>query len=674
LLSEIYSTNAQVNVTQFHNHNSRDGLYIDSAFTQGAAANLARDLNFNGRISGNVYAQPLYIDNGPGGRPTIIAVTESNNVYALDAVDGSVIWQRNVGGPVFRYDLTCPGIIDQYGITGTPIVDLASRALFFNAMITPDGGITKKHLVFSLNIDTGDINPGWPLDVGEVAIFNGTTFTPSQQAQRPALGIVDNILYVPYGGLLDCSPYHGWLVGVPINNPAGAMAWATSAIGGSVWGVGGVASDGTNPFITTGNTFNTGGNWMGGEAVIRFQPGPIFTGATDDYWAPLNWLTLDNNDQDLGSSGPLLVDVPGATPSALVVAMGKDGNTYLLDRIHLGGISPPVASSNLGLGNTHEITQAAATYRTNQGTYVALRASSGMLSAFRITTTNPPDIDYLSGWSVTRNGCGSPFVTSTDGTNNTIVWVVGTNPGPGGSNGDHRLNGYDGDTGAVIYGGGGPNELMPGTHSFSTTGIAARGRIYVATDSKVYAFIVPGGTPTPTPTPTPTATATPKPTATPTPTLTVQVTVRTNPAGLAFTVDGDTHGSTQRFSWASGSTHTIGTTSPQKGGTGVRHVWMNWSDSGAISHAVAPTANKTYTATFKTQYHLTMTHETGGTVSPMSGWKNRGTAISISAMPASDFSFTNWTGSGTGSFSGTNNPASITMGGPITETATFTHN
>ena len=146
---------------------------------QGAAANLARDLNFDGTISGLVYAQPLYIDNGPGGRPTIIAVTESNNVYALDAVDGSVIWQRNVGDPVFQDDLTCRGPIDQYGITGTPIVDLASRALFFNAMITPDGGITKKHLIFSLNIDTGDINPGWPVDVGEVAMFNGMTFTPS---------------------------------------------------------------------------------------------------------------------------------------------------------------------------------------------------------------------------------------------------------------------------------------------------------------------------------------------------------------------------------------------------------------------------------------------------------------------------------------------------------------
>ncbi len=54
--------------------------------------------------------------------------------------------------------------------------------------------------------------------------------------------------------------YHGWLVGVPINNPASVTAWAAGAIGnvsiwgGSIWGVGGIASDGTNPFVTTGNT------------------------------------------------------------------------------------------------------------------------------------------------------------------------------------------------------------------------------------------------------------------------------------------------------------------------------------------------------------------------------------------------------------------------------------
>src|SRR5512133_64302 len=72
---------AQVNVTQQHNNLSRDGLYIDSAFTQSAAANVTRDLNFNGTISGNVYAQPLYIEGGPSGRARVIVVTESNNVY-----------------------------------------------------------------------------------------------------------------------------------------------------------------------------------------------------------------------------------------------------------------------------------------------------------------------------------------------------------------------------------------------------------------------------------------------------------------------------------------------------------------------------------------------------------------------------------------------------------------
>ena len=187
-------------------------------------------------------------------------------------------------------------------------------------------------------------------------------------------------------------------------------------------------------------------------------------------------------------------------------------------------------------------------------------------------------------------------------------------------------------------------------------------------------------TPTPTPTPTPTATptATPTPTPTPTPTATVQVTVQTTPAGLEFTVDGTTYSSTQTFSWVPSSSHTIATTSPQNGGTGVRYAWTRWSDNGAISHTVAPTTNRTYTATFRTQYYLTMTHGTGGTVLPGSGWRNAGSTVSISATPTNNtqvsYHFEAWSGTGAGSYSGTNNPASSTMSGPITETATFIHN
>ena len=154
----------------------------------------------------------------------------------------------------------------------------------------------------------------------------------------------------------------------------------------------------------------------------------------------------------------------------------------------------------------------------------------------------------------------------------------------------------------------------------------------------------------------------------------VHVTVQTNPAGHSFTVDGTPYTTAQTFSWQPGSSHTIATTSPQNGATGVRYVWSSWTGGGAISHTVAPTTNKTYTATFTTQYYLTMSHNTGGTVNPASGWKNTGAAVSITATPATDYSFSNWTGTGTGSFSGTTNPASITMGGHITETATFTHN
>jgi PQQ enzyme-like repeat protein len=458
--------NASVNVTQHHNNPSRDGLYINAAFTQAAAANVTRDLNFNGTIVGNVYAQPLYIEGGPSG-PVVIAVTESNNVYALNATTGAIIWQRNVGTAITS-GLPC-GNISPLGITGTPVVDLTSRSLFFDAEINGTG-----HQIFSLNVDTGATNAGWPVTLNGNMAVSG--FDSSVQSERGALGKAGNIVYVPYGGRFgDCGTYRGRLVGVQIDNPANVMSWATTVGRAGAWAPGGVASDGTNLYITTGNG-NSAATWGGAEAVIRLQPGPVFSGSTTDYWAPINWQTLDAGDTDLSGSGPIIVDVPGATPSALVVAIGKDRNAYLLDRSNLGGVSAPVAQANVSTGT---IIGAAATYRTSTGTFVVLRPVSGTLTAFRITATNPPTI--TTGWSVTSSGRTAPFVTSTDGTNEVVVWAAGS---------DQRLRGYNGETGAVIYAGGGANDVMSGTRSFNT-GIAARGHIYYATDSKVYAFKVP---------------------------------------------------------------------------------------------------------------------------------------------------------------------------------------
>ena len=249
-------------------------------------------------------------------------------------------------------------------------------------------------------------------------------------------------------------------------------------------------------FVVTGNTFNTGGNWMGGEAIIRLQAGPTWTGQPTDYWAPTNWLSLDNSDTDVGGVSATVIDVPGATPSQLVLALGKDRNAYLLNRNNLGGITAPVAQANVS-GTTLRGTSAV-TYRTSQGTYFAFHDDGNALTAYKITATNPPGI--VSAWSMGQGGRGSPWVTTTDGTNNAIVWVAGVA-------GDQRLHGYNADTGAVVYAGGGANELMTGTRQWNT-GIVARGRIYFAADNKVYAFRLPTATPTPTPTATATATAT----------------------------------------------------------------------------------------------------------------------------------------------------------------------
>src|SRR6185295_17526293 len=122
------------------------------------------------------------------GAAMVIVVTESNNVYALNATTGTVIWQRNVGTPVSS-GLPC-GNISPLGITGTPVVDLPSRSLFFNAEVAGFG-----HQIFSLNVDTGATNAGWPVTVSTALLgFD----SDRSQSQRAAVTIVGNTLYVPY--------------------------------------------------------------------------------------------------------------------------------------------------------------------------------------------------------------------------------------------------------------------------------------------------------------------------------------------------------------------------------------------------------------------------------------------------------------------------------------------
>lgn len=133
-------------VLQHHKNANRDGLYVDESVLKAQVPGTYLETDFGVPLSGPVYAQPLYLNGGPDGLDMIFVATETNTVYGIDAYGSSVVWQQQLGTPVPRSALPC-GDIDPLGITGTPVIDYGSRTLYLDAMTTPDGGATKRHLI-----------------------------------------------------------------------------------------------------------------------------------------------------------------------------------------------------------------------------------------------------------------------------------------------------------------------------------------------------------------------------------------------------------------------------------------------------------------------------------------------------------------------------------------------
>jgi len=117
---------------------------------------------------------------------------------------------------------------------------------------------------------------------------------------------------------------------------------------------------------------------------------------------------------------------------------------------------------------------------------------------------------------------------------------------------------------------------------------------------------------------------------------------------------------------------------------GTRYAFKSLQDNCGIS--ISPNSNSTtfvssyanynckFMANYTKQYYLTIysNNTTMGTVTPSGGWYNKGNTVEISATPLSGYAFSDWQGSGAGSYSGTNNPANVIIEGPISEEAFFT--
>jgi hypothetical protein len=125
-------------------------------------------------------------------------------------------------------------------------------------------------------------------------------------------------------------------------------------------------------------------------------------------------------------------------------------------------------------------------------------------------------------------------------------------------------------------------------------------------------------------------------------------------------------------------------------GTGTRIA--SWNLDGGSNTNVATTGTVTtspilmtaaHTVNFNsvTQHQVTFVNSPSGggtsvattnpTISGDTGWYDSGTSAQVSATPNSGYTFSGWSGAGSGSYSGTNNPATVTMNAPITETASF---
>ena len=149
---------------------------------------------------------------------------------------------------------------------------------------------------------------------------------------------------------------------------------------------------------------------------------------------------------------------------------------------------------------------------------------------------------------------------------------------------------------------------------------------------------------------------------------TVAITLTTSLPGPTITADGTTLPVNVVLDWVAGSSHTIAAPTPQPGPTGTRFVFTSWSDAGAASHSVAPTAATTYKATFSTQYQLTtaVNNSAAGTILPATGWNNSGTLVTVTATAKPGYKFTGWSGACTGTAA-----CKVTTSAPASVTANF---
>ncbi len=245
---------------------------------------------------------------------------------------------------------------------------------------------------------------------GDSSVSGSVPFIAVQHIQRPALLLVNGIVYVAFGSHGDGAPYHGWLLGYSaqnVQNRVSVFNPTPNGGAGAFWqsGRGPAADDGGNIYVVSSNG-DTDDVTNFSNNVLRLTPDAK---SVADWFSPFNVQTLDDDDDDLGSSGALLI--PGTN---LLVTGGKQGIVYVLDKTALGHTSAHnaaiVQSFNAGAFGIFNI----ALWNRPDGPVLYMQTSNGWVSAHKMsgnrfgTTPMAQSVNQIpvpyQGMTVSSNG------------------------------------------------------------------------------------------------------------------------------------------------------------------------------------------------------------------------------------------------------------------------------
>jgi outer membrane protein assembly factor BamB len=409
---------------------------------------------FKVELKGQIYAQPL-VANG-----TLLVVTEENWAYGLDPITGAVRWAKQLGTAVEAgagKTISCEDLKPRVGITGTPVIDSEHNVAYFvsNRYVSGSSGAIGWY-VHALDLTSGNEVSGFPVQItGESQnLPKNVKFEPVQLLERPALLLMNGVIYAGFGSHCDHSPFEGWIVGVSTISGNVVNKWVTTpGDGGSIWAAGtGLMSDGPGQIL-----FSTGNNngpvqqfepLVGpgkqspspdegrlAESVVRVEAQVGSELATTDFFSPFNSEALDEHDLDLGSSGPVGLPSPYFGTSKvphLLVQSGKESLVYLINRDSLGGrvaAAPNNVVQELDLHSSRLHGGAGmfggAGVWPGEGGYIDIAAGHLHFLKFGEESEEP----HLSEAGETPDeahlGSGSPIVTS-DGTSkgSGVLWIT----------------------------------------------------------------------------------------------------------------------------------------------------------------------------------------------------------------------------------------------------------